>query len=115
VSHCGKQVTDIGKLFDFLELRMGLRTIIKSDTERLVEYYKCVRDYMKDHQDDDDNQLLDSYNVSPLAASREMLKWRDALAACGWDKNTPAPSRRLKVLQGVEQIFSNKGVTDGFP
>ena len=43
------QVTDIGKLFDFLGLRLGLRTIIKSDTERLVEYYKCVRDYMKDH------------------------------------------------------------------
>lgn len=106
------QVTDIGKLFDFLELRLGLRTIIKSDTERLVEYYKCVRDYMKDHQDDDDNQLLDSYNVSPLAASREMLKWRDALVVCGWNKETSAPSRRLKVLQGVEKLFSGKGLAD---
>lgn len=106
------QVTDIGKLFDFLELRLGLRTIIKSDTERLVGYYKSVREYMEAHKDDEDNQLYKSYMVSPLATSREMLKWRDALAACGWDKNTPAPSRRLKVLQGVEQIFSNKGVAD---
>jgi len=106
------QVTDIGGLLDFLELRLGLHSIIKSDTERLVDYYKCVRDYMKDHQDGTENQLLDSYNVSPLAASREMLKWRDALAECGWNKETPAPSRRLKVLQGVEILFSGKCFSD---
>ena len=106
------QVNDIGKLLDFLELRLGLRTIIKSDTERLVGYYKSVRKYMEAHKDDEDNQLYKSYMVSPLATSREMLKWRDALAACGWDKNNPAPSRRLKVLQGVEQIFSNKSFAD---
>ena len=32
------QVTDIGKLLDFLELRLGLHTITKSDTDRLVGY-----------------------------------------------------------------------------
>ena len=106
------QVNDIGKLLDFLELRLGLRTIIKSDTKRLVGYYKSVREYMEAHKGDEDNQLYNSYMVSPLATSREMLKWRDALAVCGWDKNTPAPSRRLKVLQGVEQIFSNKAFAD---
>lgn len=106
------QVADIGKLLDFLELRLGLYTRVASDADRLVAYYKCVRDYMHDHKDDADNQLFDSYTVSPLATSREMLKWRDALAACGWSKETPAVSRRLKVLQGVEQLFSEKGFTD---
>ncbi len=105
-------VTDIDKLLDFLELRLGLHTITKSDTDRLVGYYKCVREYMKVHQKDADNQLYDSYMVSPLATSREMLKWRDALAVCGWTKETPAPSRRLKVLQGVEEIFAEKDFTD---
>ena len=105
-------VTDIGKLLDFLELRLGLHTIIKSDTDRLVGYYKCVRKYMNAHKEDVENQLYESYTVSPLATSREMLKWRDALAVCGWNKETPAPSRRLKVLQGVEEIFAEQDYTD---
>ena len=106
------QVTDIGRLLDFLELRLGLHTIAPSEADRLVAYYKCVRDYMHDHKEDSDNQLYDSYVVSPLATSREMLKWRDALSACGWSKETPASSRRLKVLQGVELLFCEKGFTD---
>ena len=106
------QVTDIGLLLDFLELRLGLHNATRSDADRLVGYYKCVRDYMKAHKDDVDNQLYGSYTVSPLATSREMLKWRDALAVCGWSKETPAPSRRLKVLQGVEQMFSEKDFID---
>lgn len=106
------QVTDIGKLLDFLELRLGLHTITKSDTDRLVGYYKCVRKYMNAHKEDAENQLYESYTVSPLATSREMLKWRDALAVCGWNKETPAPSRRLKVLQGVEEIFAEQDYTD---
>ena len=106
------QVTDIGGLLDLLELRLGLHTITKTETERLVAYYKCVRDYMKVHKDDPENQLYNSYTVSPLATSREMLKWRDALAVCGWTKESPAPSRRLKVLQGVEEIFAEKDFSD---
>lgn len=101
-------VTDIGGLYGFLELRLGLHAMKRTEAERLVCYYKCVRDYMRAHHDDADNQLYDSYTVSPLAASREMLKWRDALAMCGWTKGTPAPSRRLKVLQGVECLFAEK-------
>lgn len=106
------QVTDIGKLLDFLELRLGLHTITKSDSDRLVGYYKCVRKYMLAHKEDTKNQLYESYTVSPLATSREMLKWRDALAVCGWHKETPAPSRRLKVLQGVEELFAEQDYTD---
>lgn len=106
------QVTDVGKLLDFLELRLGLHTITKTDTDRLVSYYKCVRKYMNSHKEDAENLLYQSYMVSPLATSREMLKWRDALAVCGWSKETPAPSRRLKVLQGVEQIFADQDYTD---
>ena len=100
------QVVDINKLLDFLELRLGLHTVSVSDTDRLVAYFKCVRKYMSTHKTDADNQLYGSYTISPLATSREMLKWRDALAVCGWTKDTPAPSRRLKVLQGVEQLFA---------
>lgn len=106
------QVTDVGKLLDFMELRLGLHTVAVSDTDRLVGYYKCVRDYMKAHADDSDNQLYGSYTVSPLATSREMLKWRDALAVCGWTKESPATSRRLKVLQGVEKLFAEKNYPD---
>ncbi|MBR6980961.1 MAG: PD-(D/E)XK nuclease family protein [Prevotella sp.] len=106
------QVTDIGKLLDFLELRLGLHTIGKSETERLVGYYKCVRDYMKSHHDGSNKQLHGSYTVSPLATSREMLKWRDALAFYGWTKDTPTPSHRLEVLQGVELLFEEKGFPD---
>ena len=105
-------VTEIGMLWDFMELRLGLHTVTMSQTDRLVGYYKCVRDYMKAHADDPDNQLYGSYTVSPLATSREMLKWRDALAVCGWTKDTPAPSRRLRVLQGVEHIFAEKNYPD---
>lgn len=106
------QVTDISRLLDFLELHLGLHTPTCSDKDRLVAYYKCVRDYMKSHKDDTENQLYGSYTVSPLATSREMLKWRDALAVCGWNMDTSAPSRRLRVLQGVERLFAQKGFAD---
>ena len=105
-------VTEKEGLLAFFELRLGLHDIPQSGTDRLVDYYKCVREYMEAHKDDGDNQLLASYTVSPLATSREMLKWRDALAECGWSKETPATSRRLKVLQGVEEIFAGKGYAD---
>lgn len=106
------QVTDIEGLIDFLQLRLGLHTRKHNESTRLVAYYKCVRDYMKENGKNTENQLFDSYLVSPLATSREMLRWRDALAVCGWNKDTPAPSRRLKVLQGVEELFAEKGITD---
>ncbi len=104
-------VADINGLLGFLELRLGLHAVSVSDADRLVDYYKCVREYMQKHKDDPENQLYGSYTISPLATSREMLKWRDALAVCGWTKDTPAPSRRLKVMRGVEEIFEtvNKG------
>lgn len=98
------QVVDIDGLLRFLELRLGLHGMTKSDADRLVAYYKCVHDYMATHKESE-NQLYRSYTISPLATSREMLKWRDALAVCGWTKDTPASSRRLKVLQGVEMLF----------
>ena len=106
------QVTDVSRLLDFLELRLGLHALTSSGKDRLVAYYKCVRDYMKEHKDNAENQLYDSYTVSPLATSREMLKWRDALAVCGWNVDKPAPSRRLKVLQGVERLFAQKDFAD---
>ena len=105
-------VTDLNQLLNLLELHLGLHTSHPSDYERLVSYYKCVRDYMKAHERDTDNQLYGSYTVSPLATAREMLKWRDALAVCGWTHDTPAGSRRMKVLQGVEQIFAKQGDVD---
>ena len=106
------EVANIDQLLSIMELRLGLHYAGKPETERLVAYYKCVRDYMRAHKDDAENQLYGSYTVSPLATSREMLKWRDALSVCGWDARTPAPSRRLKVLQGVEEIFAEKNFTD---
>lgn len=105
-------VTEIQGLLEFLQLRLGLHTRRQNESKRLVTYYKCVRRYMKVYGKDTDNQLYESYKVSPLATSREMLRWRDALAICGWSKDTPAPSPRLKALQGVEEYFAETGITD---
>ena len=105
------QVTDLGMLLDFLELRLGLHADLPTSTGRLVAYYKSVRDYMESHKNDSD-KLYCSYTVSPLATSRELLRWRDALAECGWSKDTTVASHRLEVLQGVEQIFAEKKMID---
>lgn len=106
------QVVDFNMLVDFLELRLGLHAVQASNADRLVAYYKCVRNYMSTHKNDADNQLYGSYEVSPLATSREMLKWRDALSICGWTKDTDAPTRRLKVLKGVEELFASEKFVD---
>lgn len=106
------QVVNLDSLLDFLELRLGLHTLSVSKRDRLVAYYKSVRDYMSMHKDDVDNQLYGSYMVSPLATTRQMLKWRDALSVCGWTKQTPIVSRRLKVLNGVEQRFDAETYKD---
>ncbi len=106
------QVVDFNGLVNFLELRLGLHSVSRSDADRLVAYYKSVSKYMSNHKDDPDNQLNKSFQVSPLATSIELLKWRDALVACGWTQNTLAPSKRLKVLQEVEKLFDSQKYGD---
>lgn len=105
----GTMVTDMDGLLAALELRLGLHTQVETSNERLVGYYKAVKAYMKSHVD---NPLYKSYEALPLAVAYEMLTWRDALAVGGWSKKTPAPSKRMQVLQGVEEFFSKQGMND---
>lgn len=97
-------VVNIEGLLRVIELRLGLYTPKYQSTRRLVAYYKAVHQYMQTGCSYP--KMAESYQVSPLATCREMLRWRDALALCGWTINTVAPTRRLKMLQEIEYYYS---------
>lgn len=97
-------VVNIEGLLRVVELRLGLHSPQTQFSRRLVAYYKAVHQYMQSGCSYP--KLAESYRVSPLATCREMLRWRDALALCGWTADSVAPTHRLKVLQGVERYYS---------
>ncbi len=99
-------VVNIEGLLRVVELRLGLHSSKYQPTRRLVAYYKAVHQYMQ--HGCSYPKLAESYKVSPLATCREMLRWRDALALCGWTASTDAPTHRLKVLQDIEYYYSQE-------
>lgn len=105
-------VVNIEGLLRVVELRLGLHSPDVPFSSRLVAYYQAVHQYMQSGCSYP--KLEESYHVSPLATSREMLRWRDALALCGWTDQSVAPTRRMKVLQEIEQYYKQIPHADDF-
>ena len=96
-------------LVDLLALHAGLSKVKKSTSERLIEYYKAVSEYIKNNPN---NILAKSFQIDPISVSLECLKWRDTLCSAGWSKNSRNVGKRIEVLSGIEEYFSGASISE---
>ena len=77
-----------------LELRLGLTGTIHTETERLVEYVKAMRDAVAC---DGSLFFAESFRSDEIGTAKVLLGWRDALGMAMWDGNSRG-SERLRGL-----------------
>jgi hypothetical protein len=102
-------IVDTAGLMNLICLHGGLHYQVHDSTERLVAYYKAMRDYTESHPG---NILEKSFQTDGLNTAKVCLSWRDALVLAGWTEGTTAPSERMEVLQGIEEFFDCPGNVD---
>jgi hypothetical protein len=102
-------IVDTAGLLNLICLHAGLHIQMHDSTERLVDYYKAMREYTAKHSE---HILEKSFQTDGLNTAKVCLSWRDALALAGWTDKTTAPSERMEVLQGIEEFFDCPGTAD---
>lgn len=99
------QVVNTAGLINIIKLHAGICSEVKDYGTRFVNYYAAMKQYMSENPE---NALAESFSVDKLNTSKKCLEWRDTLAAAGWTKKSPSPTKRMKVLSGVEKYFEDK-------
>ena len=102
-------IVDTAGLMNLICLHAGLHIQMHDSTERLVAYYKAMREYTVKHPE---HTLEKSFQTDGLNTAKVCLSWRDALTLAGWTDKTTAPSERMAVLQGIEEFFDCPGTAD---
>lgn len=102
-------VVDTAGLVNQVCLHSGQHIKTHDSTERLVAYYKAMRDYSAKHHG---HILEKSFQTDGLNTAKVCLSWRDALVLAGWTNRTTTPSERMEVLQGIEEFFDCPGTGD---
>lgn len=102
-------IVDTTGLMNLICLHGGLHLQVHDSTERLVAYYKAMRNFTAHHPG---HILAKSFETDGLNTAKVCLSWRDALVLAGWTDKTVAPSERMEVLQGIEESFDCPGTVD---
>lgn len=102
-------IVDTAGLMNLICLHGGLHLQVHDSTERLVAYYKAMRDYTAHNPG---HILEKSFQTDGLNTAKVCLSWRDALVLAGWNDKTAAASERMEVLQGIEESFDCPGTID---
>lgn len=99
-----EKLVDTGALLEEIKLRSGLCSCVKSEMERVIDYYKAMAAFMDKTPD---NIFAKSFELDGLSTAKRCLSWRDSLAFAGWTKGTPAPSKRMQTLCDIEEFFDD--------
>lgn len=100
----------LASLIGHIESLMGLMPCETRSIERLVEFYKAARQHLAGKKE---SGLGKSFALSGLNTAREMLRWRDDLAFCGYTFDSEDVSERIASLNAIEAIFRNSPLHDG--
>ena len=92
-------------LCSIIALHAGICSEVFDYGKRFVDYFSATKKYMAKNPH---SIIESSFNIDKLNTVKKCLEWRDALAAAGWNKNSPAPSERIKLLCGIEEYFHDK-------
>lgn len=103
------QIVNTAGLCGIITLHAGITLEQKSWGNRFADYYSAIKKYMAKNPG---NGLEASFLVDKLNTAKKCLEWRDALAAAGWNKSSPAVTGRMKVLAGIEDFFHDKSFAE---
>lgn len=99
------RVVNTAGLCGIIRLHAGICSVVKDYGIRFVDYYSAMKKFMAKNPK---NILAESFKIDSLNTAKKCLEWRDTLAAAGWTIASPAPTERMKVLSGVEELFDDK-------
>ena len=102
------QVLETQGLLSQLALHAGIHQQIPSFPERLASYHKAILDYDKSHEA---NLFHRSIEIDSMSVAKTLLRWRDNLALCGWNKQMSLKDcSRLNTLAEIDSNFQDEGV-----
>ena len=102
------QVLETQGLLSQLALHAGIHQQIPSFPERLAAYHKALLDYNKGHES---NLFQRSIEIDSMSVAKTLLRWRDSLALCGWNKHLRLNNcSRLNTLAEIDGLFEDKGI-----
>lgn len=93
-------ILDTHGLVREIQLTLGIIREVPSFNERLIEYFKVVREWLAQNEE---NVMRKSFELSPLTTTRRLLLWRDELKMAQWNFHCEDSSSRLGAIAGVEK------------
>ena len=99
------KIVNTAGLCNVIRLHAGICCDVADYGTRFVHYYAAMKKYMAKNPE---SVMAASFEVDELNTAKKCLEWRGTLAAGGWTKAAPAPTKRMQVLQGVEEFFEDK-------
>ena len=101
------QVLETQGLLSQLALHAGIHQQIPSFPERLTSYHKALLEYDNNHKD---NIFHRSIKIDSMSVAKTLLRWRDNLALCGWNKHiTLQECKRLNTLAEIDSYYLDEG------
>jgi len=102
------QVLETQGLLSQLALHAGIHQQIPSFSERLTTYHKALLEYDKSKKN---NIFHQSIKIDSMSVAKTLLRWRDSLALCGWNKQkTLKDCARLNTLAEIDTYFHDEGI-----
>ena len=102
------QVLETQGLLSQLALHAGIHQQIPSFPDRLTAYHKALLEYDSSNKD---NIFHRSIKIDSMSVAKTLLRWRDYLALCGWNKLVELEDcSRLNTLAGVDSYFNDEGL-----
>ena len=99
------KIVNTAGLCNVIRLHAGICCDVADYGTRFVHYYAAMKKYMAKNPK---SVMAASFEVDQLNTAKKCLEWRDTLAAGGWTKNAPAPTKRMEALCGIEEYFTDK-------
>lgn len=102
------QVLETQGFLSQLALHAGIHQQIPSFPERLISYHKALLEYDSVKEE---NIFHRSIKIDSMSVAKTLLRWRDCLALCGWNKNiTLEECDRLNTLADIDNYFNDEGI-----
>lgn len=102
------QVLETQGFLSQLALHAGIHQQMPSFQERLTSYHKALLEYDSVKEE---NIFHRSIKIDSMSVAKTLLRWRDCLALCGWNKNiTLEECDRLNTLADIDNYFNDEGI-----
>ena len=103
------QVLETQGLLTQLALHAGIHQQIPPYPDRLASYHKALLEYDKSKKD---NIFHRSIKIDSMSVAKTLLRWRDNLALCGWNKQVILQGcKRLNTLAEIDNYYLDDSIS----